>query len=249
MRTGIQVSSLKPLLTTAQQVRSAFERLAEMGCSYVQLQWIDPTVPVEAIAQSLKETGLQAVSVQDYYTEVRKNTAYYTQLNQMTGGAWCCISRIPESMRTPAGMADCVREFRELAREVEQKHQKLCFHPVLADYQTYDGLVPVDYLMKNMPEMPLCLDLYHLNRSGRNMTEWIEARSHRICMVHFKEEKDGQLVPAGQGDTDWTGVAEACVRAGVEYAFVEQETWTRDPFECLQEALAWLNGQLQGEKQ
>lgn len=248
MRTGIQVSSLKPLLTTAQQVRTAFERLAGMGCSYVQLQWIDRAVPVEAIAHSIKETGLHAVSVQDFYTSVRENTAYYIRLNQLTGGQWCCISRVPEDMRTPSGMADCVHAFRELERELERKHQKLCFHPVHADYQAYDGLIPVDYLLENMPEMPLCLDLYHLNRSGRSMTEWIEAHRHRICMVHYKDEKDGQLVPAGQGDTDWTGVTEACVKAGAEYAFVEQETWTRDPFECLQEALAWLNGQLPGEK-
>ena len=62
-------------------------------------------------------------------------------------------------------------------------------------------------------------------------------------MVHFKDEKDGVLVPSGQGSTDWSGVAHACEKAGADYAFVEQETWTRDPFECLQEAFAWLNGQ------
>jgi hypothetical protein len=53
-----------------------------------------------------------------------------------------------------------------------------------------------------------------------------------------------QLVPAGQGDTDWTNVAAACVECGVEYGFVEQERWLKDPFDCMKEALDWLNGQL-----
>ena len=66
----------------------------------------------------------------------------------------------------------------------------------------------------------------------------------RICMAHFKDGKDGRLVPAGQGDTDWRGVAAACLEADVSYAFVEQETWDRDPFVCLGEALNWLNGQI-----
>ena len=62
-------------------------------------------------------------------------------------------------------------------------------------------------------------------------------------MVHFKDSRDGHLVPAGQGDTPWEGVAQACRDAGVEYAFVEQETWDGDPFQCLQEALGWLKQQ------
>ena len=54
---------------------------------------------------------------------------------------------------------------------------------------------------------------------------------------------DGQLVPAGQGDTDWTGVVKTCTETNVEYGFVEQERWTRDPFDCMREALDWLDGQ------
>ena len=243
METGIQVSSLRPLLTSPEQVETAFRKLRSIGCQTVQLQWIDPAVAVETIAEITERTGLQSVSVQDFYETVRTDPDYYIRLNALTGGEWCCVSRIPVRFRTKEGMAECVREFRTFADTLEKHQQRLCFHPVTADYQNYDGIVPVDELLENMPEMQLCLDLYHLNRSGRKMTDWIEAHAGRICMVHFKDEKDGVLVPSGQGSTDWSGVARACEKAGTAYAFVEQETWTRDPFECLQEAFAWLNGQ------
>ena len=143
--------------------------------------------------------------------------------------------------RDPARQAD---ELRALQTKLDPLGQKLCFHPVAADYAPIDGVAPVEYLLEAMPALQLCLDLYHLNRSGYSMPDWIRAHAGRVCMVHFKDGKDGRLTPAGQGDTDWRGVAKACVEAGVDYAFVEQETWDRDPFVCLGEALAWLNGQL-----
>lgn len=77
------------------------------------------------------------------------------------------------------------------------------------------------------------------------MAEMLERYAGRVTMVHFKEGKilpDGRevLVPAGQGDIDWTGVKNACLSTGVSYAFAEQEKWDRDPYICLKEALSFI---------
>ena len=156
-----------------------------------------------------------------------------------------CVSRIPERCQSREGLRQFARELEAFAKELAACGQKLCFHPTSPDYRMMDGVEPVAYLMEELPELFLCLDLYHLNRSGHVMTETIRKYAGRICMVHFKEGKknaDGteQLVPVGQGDTDWTGVVQACREAGVRYAFAEQERWEQDPFESLQEGLVWL---------
>ena len=244
MITGVQVSSLKPLLRTEEEVRATFMKLRAMGCSVVQLQWIDPSVPAEAIAQALKAAGLSSVSVQDFYETIRENKEYYIALNRLTGGTWMCVSRIPERLKSRAGLDEYIRELRAFQAELDAYGQKLCLHPVSADFEPIDGLDPIEYLLSNMPELALCLDLYHLNKRGFHLPAWIDRHAGRIPMVHFKDEKNGSLVPAGQGDTDWTGVVSACLRAGVPYAFVEQEKWNRDPFACLKEALDWLNAEL-----
>ncbi|MBR3504707.1 MAG: sugar phosphate isomerase/epimerase [Clostridia bacterium] len=244
MKTGVQVSSLKPLLTTEAQVYEACKKMAGLGCEAVQVQWVDPSVSVEAVAAALREVALRSVSVQDFYSLVKENPDYYIRLNQLTGGEWLCVSRVPDHLKSQKGLAAYVGELRALQEKIAPLGQRLCFHPVAADYAPIDGVVPVEYLLESMPDLQLCLDLYHLNRSGYAMPAWIAAHKGRICMVHFKDGKDGKLTPAGQGGTDWDGVAQACVDAGVEYGFVEQETWDRDPYECLGEALRWLNGQL-----
>lgn len=185
MDVGIQVSSLKPLLRTTEEVRNAFAKMRELGCTVVQLQWIDPSVPVEDIARILKDTGIQSVSVQDFYDLIRKDPDYYIRLNAATGGTWLCVSRIPERLKSPAGLDAYIAELSSLQMTLAPLGQKVCFHPVSGDYTAVPGINAVEYLMEHMPELDICLDLYHLNRNCPDMPGFIHRCGSRICMVHF----------------------------------------------------------------
>lgn len=243
METGIQVSSLKPLLLTEAQVADAFTKMRSLGCTIVQLQWIDPSVPIESIAHALKENAMVSVSVQDFYETVRKELPYYTSLNSATGGTWLCVSRIPDRLKSREGLDSFLSELRDMQKILDGLGQRVCFHPVSADFTAVPGMDAVEYLLENMPELDICLDLYHLNRNCEDMPAYIRRYAERICMVHVKDAVGDTLVPAGQGDTDWTGVVKACLEAGVPYGFVEQERWDRDPYVCLKEAMDWLDGE------
>lgn len=241
MKNGIQISSLKPLLLTAEQVRESFSKLNALGCKTVQLQWIDPSVPVDIIAQTLNENNIISVSVQDFYDLIRENPDYYIRLNVATGGTWLCVSRIPERLKSPEGLKVYIAELRAMQETLTAVGQKLCFHPVSGDFSAIPGMNAVEYLLEHMPELEICLDLYHLNRNCADMPGFIRRYGNRICMVHFKDSIGDVLVPAGQGETNWEGVVKACLDVGVPYAFVEQERWNRDPYDCLKEAMDWLD--------
>ena len=244
MQTGIQVSSVKPLLLTEAQVDQAFQNMRSLGCTTVQLQWIDPSVSVAAIAACLKESGMDSVSVQDFYEVIRENLSYYVDLNAATGGTWLCVSRIPDRLKSVEGLDAYIAELRAMQNQLTPLGQKICFHPVSNDFTAVPGRNAVEYLFDHMPELDICLDLFHLNRNCQNMPAFIRKYAGRICMVHFKDSKGNTLVPAGQGDTNWTGVVRACLDANIPYAFAEQERWDRDPYLCLKEALDWLNAEI-----
>lgn len=245
MQTGIQVSSFRPVLTSAEEVEFAFQKMGAMGCSVVQLQWIDPCVSPDVIRRAMDQAGIRSVSVQDFYQTVAENRQYYYELNRITGGTWVCVSRIPEQWKSREGIREYVRALREMTRELENWGQKLCFHPVSADFAPVEGMDLVELLLEEMPELMICADLYHLNKSGKDMAAWLRTYRGRVCMVHFKDSRtvDGveELVPAGQGDINFAGVTAACVETGVEYALAEQERWQGDPFLRLSEGFDWLN--------
>ena len=244
MEIGIQVSSLKPLLLTLPQVEEAFARMKALGSHTVQIQWIDPAVPIPEIARILREQGVRSVSVQDFYDSVLADLPYYTELNSATGGKWLCISRIPERLKTREGLDAYIAELRSLQARLEPLGQTVCFHPVTPDYTAVPGMNAVEYLLEQMPELEVCLDLFHLNRNCADMPAFIRRYAGRICMVHFKDSAGDNLVPAGQGDIRWDGVVAACLDAKVPYGFVEQERWDRDPYECLAEAMEWAHKEM-----
>ena len=243
MKPGIQVSSFKPVLQTQEQVAYAFQKMQAMGCRYVQLQWINPRVPIEHIAHCLEQSGIQNVSVQDFYEIIREDPTYYIELNRATGGTWMCVSRIPERLKSRQGVAQFVQELRHLQQKLDAYGQKLCFHAVSADFAPIADIDPVEWLLEAMPELSIAPDLYHLNRC-RNMTQWLKSYPGRVCMVHFKDENAaGELVPPGQGIVNFRGVADVCQQIGVEYAFAEQERWQGDPFLRLKEGFDWVRNQ------
>lgn len=244
MEVGIQVSSLKPLLTDERGLLDACQRMAAMGCRTVQLQWLDPAITPSAVAGALEQFALRSVSVQDLFVEVEANWDYYTGLNAATGGKWLCVSRIPLCYHSRSGLEDFAGQLRQMEKRLEKLGQRLCFHPVRDDYTAVPGLDAVAFLGRALPELELCIDLYHLNRCGWDMPAYLRQWSGRVPMVHFKDSRGGTLVPAGQGDTDWTGVAEACLDAGTAYAFVEQEQWQGDPYPYLSQAMSWTKEQL-----
>lgn len=245
METGIQVSSLKPLLKTPEQVRAAFERMAALGCRYVQLQWIDPAVPVEDIATAMGEFGLKSLGTQDFYVLVAENPDYYVSLNAATGGTWVTVSRIPEHRKSPEGLDLFAEELTVLQNRLSPLGQQLCFHPVTADFTAVAGMNAVEYLLEKLPWLPLCLDLFHLDKNCQDMPGFIRRYPGRIPMVHFKDHREGKLVPAGQGQVRWAGVVRACRDAAVGWGLAEQETWEGDPYLCLEEALTWLKAEIQ----
>jgi hypothetical protein len=49
-----------------------------------------------------------------------------------------------------------------MQKKLDPLGQKLCFHPVSTDFTAVPGMNAVEYLLEHMPELTLCLDLYHL---------------------------------------------------------------------------------------
>ena len=245
-KAGIQVSSLKPYLKTEEEVAGTFRRLGEMGCRMVQLQWIDPSVSAEAIANALERSGMTSVSTQDYYEEVTAHLSETLLLNELCGSNHICVSGIPKEHRSYEGCIIFAHELNRLSKTLEERGMILSFHPRKQEFDRFGGIPGVELVMTHTrKEVCLGLDLYHVLKAGLDGTKWIRRYAPRIDFVHFKDRvllPDGseKLVPVGQGDTDWAPMVKACLEENIPWAFAEQEIWDRDAFDCMKESFDWL---------
>ena len=247
LKAGIQVSSVKVYLQTPEDVRTSFEKFGAMGYTEAQLQWIGRDVPAADIAAALQAAGMKSWGVQDYFELIRADMDYYMGLCEATGGRYLCLSGIPAEYKdgeqlTLPGLRRMAEELNRLVEELAKKDMVATFHPRWQEYEPVEGKPATEWLMElTDPRFQLTLDLNHVVRAGQDPVEWILRYAGRQDMVHYKDMVDATreksvLVPAGQGCLPGKEIFAACREAGVKVVFAEQESWSKDPFECLQES-------------
>lgn len=245
---GIQISSVRQYLQTPADVLASFRKVRQIGYRYIQIQWISPAVPVEVTAEALRETGLECVGTQEYYDVVVERLADWVAMNERWGGKYICVSGIPERYRSEEGCLAFAGELNALAAGLEQKGMILNFHPRAADVLWFGGKSSLEIIFEQTrAPFQFLLDVYHMVKAGLDPLEWIHRVQGRNDLIHFKDRKRGPdgkevLVPVGQGEIHWGLIFQACAATGVKVAFAEQESWEKDPFECLRESYEYMLG-------
>lgn len=243
---GYQASSLKPYLTTPQDVLSTFQRLHAIGYRHAQLQWIGRAVPLDCTAEALQQAGLACIATQDGYADVLGDLDYYVRMNVLWGSKSLCVSTIPRELMNAEGLRHFAAEMLRMAAVLKDHGLGLSFHPTAPNYAPVQGVCAVDAVMEMLPaEVCLTFCVLHAVRAGVDPVQLLERYSGRVEICHFKDAvrlPDGTecLVPVGQGYIDWPPIFDACQRTGVRWGLAEQETWQKDAFVCAQESFAYI---------
>lgn len=97
------------------------------------------------------------------------------------------------------------------------------------------------------------MDLYWVHYAEQNPTEWFAKYPGRFPMWHIKDmaastpgQPKGQTCEVGKGIIDWKEIFAKKRVAGLEYAFVEQEQYTRPVFESIKISADYMKNNLLG---
>lgn len=243
---GIQISSLREYLQTPEDVLASFSKVSEIGYKTIQIQWINPEIPMDFIHDALKETRLECIGTQDHYDVVISHLDEVIEINDLLGGSYITVSGIPDRYHSYEGCLEFAKELNKLSEFLETKGKILNFHPRYMDVFQYDGQNSLDIIFENTrSDFQFLLDIYQIIYAGLDPIEWIYKVKGRNDLIHFKDgiiDPDGNevLMPVGQGAIQWKKIFEATIETGVKYAFAEQEKWEKDPFQCLKESYDYI---------
>lgn len=245
---GIQLSSIKKYMQTFSDVRASLRKLADAGYRYAQIQWTGASVTAQEMASALKETGMTAVSVQDYTHAVLGDTEYYLRLADACGFRDITISGIPAEDMTADGICRFAERIAPFHRRLIAEGRTLSFHPRWQELSDVDGVCALTRLLDaSDPAMRVLPDVNHIIRNKLDAPAFIRSLAGRADMIHCKDSVDdtkekSHLTVVGQGCVSWRPILAAAEEIGIRYAFTEQESWDGDAFECLTIGGQYLSG-------
>ncbi|MBO0961611.1 sugar phosphate isomerase/epimerase [Neobacillus sp. MM2021_6] len=174
----------------------------------------------------------------------------------------CNFLRIGMLPLTCMGHKDKIMEFIEKAEAMAHKLAdhgiELYYHTHHLEFQKYDGVYLLDLIKNNTSKLGFELDVHWIQRAGENPVEFVKQYAGRISLLHLKDYRIGQMdlsnvdfkdmakffdiftntiefAELGEGNLNIKAIVEAGLESGAQYFLVEQDdTYGRDPFECLE---------------
>ncbi|WHZ03901.1 sugar phosphate isomerase/epimerase [Neobacillus sp. YX16] len=174
----------------------------------------------------------------------------------------CNFLRIGMMPLTVMGHKDKIMEFIDkaegLAHRLAEHGIELYYHTHHLEFQKYDGVYLLDLIKNNTTKLGFELDVHWIQRAGENPVEFVKKYKGRISLLHLKDYRIGQMdlsevdfkdmakfmhiftntiefAELGEGNLDLKAIIEAGLESGAQYFLVEQDnTYGRDPFECLE---------------
>jgi len=174
----------------------------------------------------------------------------------------CNFLRIGMLPLTCMGHKDKIMEFIEkaevMAHRLAEHGIELYYHTHHLEFQKYDGEYLLDIIKNNTTKLGFELDVHWIQRAGVNPVEFVKEYTGRISLLHLKDYRIGQMdlsevdfkdmakffdkftntiefAELGEGNLDIKAITEAGLESGAQYFLVEQDdTYGRDPFECLE---------------
>ena len=244
---GVQLYTIRDFMTTEQDIDQSYAKLASLGYTEAHTAGL-PKVSDEAFANLAKKHGVKIIGTHYDYNRIVNFPDETMRVHKLYGTNIIGIGGMPTDARaTYDTLMRFIEQFNAAAKIYARQGFKLSYHNHSFEFTRLDnGALIMDYLMENCPRLNVTLDTHWVHRGGVNVVDYIEKCKGRIECVHLKDYKmnmwDVKFAPVGKGNLDWTKILPAFEKAGVKYAFVEQDDAPDlgEPFDRLKESREFL---------
>ncbi|MCL2421360.1 MAG: sugar phosphate isomerase/epimerase [Defluviitaleaceae bacterium] len=249
MKKGVQAFTVRDFLTTPEQCRESFGKIAEMGYDSVQA-WPTGGMTAQQMQDMLAELGLENCSGGGDFKEMAagRGIAEAVAAARSFNTKYIGVDTLPEENRyTKDGLKRYADALNKIAAELKKEGCALLYHHhALEFYSLGDGVTGMDILTEETdPEgVYWTLDTHWLTSGGVDPVHWIKKLKGRVPIIHFKdygivegavgiEEVRKSFAEVGEGNINWPPIVAACKETGIEYVIVEQDICKGNPFDSL----------------
>ncbi|CAM2812898.1 sugar phosphate isomerase/epimerase family protein [Paenibacillus sediminis] len=246
-KVGIQLYTLRDQLEN--DFLGTLKKVAELGYSGVEFAGYYGH-SAEELKSILDELGLIAlgshISYERLLTALDEEIAY----NKVLGNYRLIIPWLKD----PVSMwNDIVPDFTRIGEACHAQGVELLYHNHDFEFTgKIEGRPLFDALFEAVPEavMKVELDTCWVTFAGYDAVQYIGKYEGRLPLIHLKDmvKRDNGsalTVELGQGIVDLKSIADAAVKAGVEWLVVEQDECTNPPLESIATSMEWIKRYVQ----
>ena len=245
MTIGAQLYTVRAYTQTENDFDGCMKKIGEIGYTCVQVSAIG-NIPAERVKTICKKYGLEVVLTHTNPERILTDTDAVIADHKTTGTKFIGIGGLPEQYRTDAAAINkFAADYLPAAKKIAAAGMKFMYHNHHFEFEKYDGVLIIDRLADLFPKelMGFIVDTYWVQAGGADPAYTIEKFAGRAEAIHFKDMKiirddnghvQQAMCPILEGNLNWPAIFKACEKAGVEYAFIEQDDcYGEDPFDCL----------------
>ena len=240
MQAGLNLFSVKNLLTTEEDFFNTVKALKDIGYSYLQFSG------AEFIPERIKRVS-ETLDMPICLTHVPMERILDDTEKLMEEHALFGCKNIGLGMLPFATVAN-EKEFKEAVKKLNLAGEKMSkngfkffYHHHHSEFFKYGNQTAFDYMIENAPYINFTADTYWLQFGGADVKETLRKLKGRIECVHLKDYQiiytEGGLprpfapefAPVGDGVLNFPEIIEVMKEAGVKYFLVEQDNASRLP--------------------
>jgi sugar phosphate isomerase/epimerase len=152
------------------------------------------------------------------------------------GMSYLVLPSLDKSRRkTPDDYLKVAEEFNMMGEKCKKAGLTFAYHNHAFEFEKLEDFVPYDILLENTdPELvTMQLDLYWMVYGGCDPVEYFNRCPGRFELFHVKDMSDGaskESTEIGNGIIDFEAIFAEKEKAGMNYFYLEQESFQMDPF-------------------
>lgn len=250
MLIAAQLYTLRDLLKdkSEEEIIHVLAQVKSMGYEAIQVSGVGEVTRelAEVYLKAAKTLELDICATHFNLEYMEENLEWIIELHQMWHCNYAGIGSMPLALRNPEGLDEFVKRCNDLGRELKKAGIYLVYHNHDFEFEKLDGKAWLQILLDGFDSscVQLEIDTYWVQSGGGNPVTWIDKVRDHMGVVHLKDMRivkgEQQFAEIGEGNMEWESILEACEKAEVKYAAVEQDSYTDDPLKSLKMSIDYL---------
>jgi len=240
---GLQLWTVGGTMGNAEDIRSTFRKLKEIG--YDMVQTAGCAIPYAEFAKIAEEEGIEICGTHEGFDALYNDPALAMENHRLLKTTNMGIGY--HNTSTVEIVEEFIEKANKLADIIYPHGFKFTYHHHNDEFtRLANGKTAMDMLTEGLDPVKtsIVLDTYWVQYGGGDVRYWLERLAGRVDILHLKDmgtaEEKPFITEIGNGNLWWDGIIETAVRTGVKYFVVEQDTCPGDPFDSVKKSAEYL---------